>query len=790
MRSLSASKLSTERRGSVAAPSITNQLHAKYKGLISTPGFCKFSAWRREVELPRQKFSSLLLTSIASHPQERLWLKDVTTGKNVTFGSVASQVSCLTGRLAELGISEGTVVCIWCSNYTEYFIICLAVWELAGTVLPVNCLISYDRLSSLLSETKACLLVCDQFNSDQALKLKKEVQEINNVIIVGQDSEAPEGSVPLGPLLVTPSPAAAVLPSVSPSSWEVAPLLLLPTKRQGRDRLVMHSHRSLMAMAWGPKGTSNHWFDQMVGETLFCGLWFFHFLGLQCLALSAIHGLSVCVLSEYSDQDLLQELQDQASSNAVLYPWQMRTLSQANLDIYDLTALKVLMTGGSILGPTLRLDLLDRLPNLRYIRESYGMKESGLVTYSYPKTDKGRLTNNNEVPDDHLMPVGLPNMWTSFKVVDRQSGLPVGGPDLHGELCVKSPQVMLGYLGEDEGPLDTEGYFHTGDLGYYDKDGVMHWVEQIHNLIQFWMYEVAPSVLETRLLSHSGIMDAAVISLPDKENGQVPRGFVVMKPGQEETEENLINFLESRLQDHERLRGGLHQVQCIPRDENWKVARDLLASFEPPASQGGGKEASPPRAARAAEAAAQLLRPGSTVTGPEETFGMKSRSRRGSQENLLEGGGGLCNQLNGDTVMRRESDTRLEVKEGPQLSYWLRVSISCGELEAAVKQHPGITEVMVRGVHMQGVGLVPRAYVVLGPGFRGPGCDAGEVLRWLDARLDYRHKLRGGLVLTDRLPRDQGGQLLLNLDKLDQSVVGVEEFKDEDKYTTISVTSI
>ena len=96
------------------------------------------------------------------------------------------------------------------------------------------------------------------------------------------------------------------------------------------------------------------------------------------------------------------------------------------------------------------------------------------------------------------------------------------------------------------------------------------------------MYEVAPSVLESRLLSHGSVVDAAVIAVPDKENGHVPRGFVVLKPGHEETEENLINFLESRLQDHERLRGGLYYIPQIPRDENWKVAKLLLQQFEPP----------------------------------------------------------------------------------------------------------------------------------------------------------------------------------------------------------------
>lgn len=96
------------------------------------------------------------------------------------------------------------------------------------------------------------------------------------------------------------------------------------------------------------------------------------------------------------------------------------------------------------------------------------------------------------------------------------------------------------------------------------------------------MYEISPSVLESRLLSHTSVADAAVISVPDKENGQIPRGFVVLKAGHEETEENLINFLESRLQDHERLRGGLYYIQHIPRDENWKVVKSVLQAVTPP----------------------------------------------------------------------------------------------------------------------------------------------------------------------------------------------------------------
>ena len=89
-------------------------------------------------------------------------------------------------------------------------------------------------------------------------------------------------------------------------------------------------------------------------------------------------------------------------------------MSQSSqMEIYDMSSLKVIITGGSILGPTISRDLMEKLPSLKFIRESYGLKEAGLLTYNYPKFDK---SGPNSVPDDHLMPVGLPNMWTSFKV--------------------------------------------------------------------------------------------------------------------------------------------------------------------------------------------------------------------------------------------------------------------------------------------------------------------------------------------------------------------------------------
>jgi len=799
MRNLSTSWAPGDgKRGSTAGlGNVGNQAHAKYKGLISTPGYCKFSAWKRETEIPKQPFSRLILSSLASHSPEKLWLKDQTSGRSENFGDSCRHVGNVAANLAKIGVADGSVVCMWSSNYVEYWLVCLAVWELGGTILPVNCLTNTERLQEQLKETSASFLVCDSFNIDQGLNLKEQVDGLKQIILIGD--EQIEDVVTIASLLEG-EPSSTKL-SPCKFDWDKKPICLMYTTRNGESKIVKHTNKTLTAQIFSPKGASNNWFDQNIGDSLLCATWFFHHTGLHCFALCAIQGVSMYFMSEYSDVDLFSALSDTHVPNVVLYPWQVRMMSQSShLEICDLSQLRVIITGGSILGPTISRDMMEKLPSLKFIRESYGLKEAGLLTYNYPKFDK---SGPNTVPDDHLMPLGLPNMWTSFKVIDRITGQPVTGPDLQGEICIKTCQLFPGYLDLSQDVLDNEGYFHTGDLGYYDKDGIIHFVEQISNLISFWMYEISPSVLESRLLSHTSILDAAVVSIPDKENGQLPRGFVVLKSGHEETEENLINFLESRLQDHERLRGGLYYIQNIPRDENWKVLKSVLQNFVPPTKYEEGncnekleKLKIPedelnnvklsPKTQRAAEMAAQLLSPPSDGTQKcaEEIFGMKSRSRRGSRENILE----KESQENsveefvntGGCEDNKEEESNMNGnQDGEEIVYFLQVSVSTSFLEKKVLNHPGVSEVIVRGVEVEGVGKVPRAYVTLKTGFSVP---ADELVTWVNSRLEWRYRLRGGLVVVDRLSRDSQGTLLVNLAKFDtDDVAGMQTFDDKER---------
>ena len=129
----------------------------------------------------------------------RLWLKDQTTGRSETFGQVKGHVESLCTGLVEIGVSAGDVVCVWCSNYVEFWLICLAVWELGGVTLGVNCLITHDKLIEQLKETGAAVLVCDTFNVEEGVKSKGEVESLKQVLLIGQVRHEPkEGFVNFG----------------------------------------------------------------------------------------------------------------------------------------------------------------------------------------------------------------------------------------------------------------------------------------------------------------------------------------------------------------------------------------------------------------------------------------------------------------------------------------------------------------------------------------------------------------------------------------------------------------
>lgn len=205
------------------------------------------------------------------------------------------------------------------------------------------------------------------------------------------------------------------------------------------------------------------------------------------------------------------------------------------------------------------------------VKQGYGLSETSPTTHTQPW----------DLWDTTIGSVGtlLPNQTAKYMSPDEIE-VQVGEV---GELWIKGPNVFLGYHNNPERTresLTADGYFRTGDVGFQDKDGNFYITDRVKELIKYKGFQVAPAELEGLLVSHPNINDVAVIGIYDKDQAtELPRAYIVPKPGIEAspaTAEDLTKWLQAKVANHKRLRGGVRFVDEIPKSPTGKILRRLL----------------------------------------------------------------------------------------------------------------------------------------------------------------------------------------------------------------------
>lgn len=197
------------------------------------------------------------------------------------------------------------------------------------------------------------------------------------------------------------------------------------------------------------------------------------------------------------------------------------------------------------------------------------MTETSPVTHSSP-------ANPAEVKFGSVG-VAAPN--TEIKIIDVDTGETLNR-GAKGEVCVRGPQIMKGYLNKPDATantIDAEGWLHTGDIGYADDDGHFFIVDRLKELIKYKGFQVPPAELEAVLLTHPCVADAAVIPIPDDEAGEVPKAIVVLR--QESTPTEILEFVAERVAPHKRIKL-VEFVDQIPKSPSGKILRRVLVQRE------------------------------------------------------------------------------------------------------------------------------------------------------------------------------------------------------------------
>jgi acyl-CoA synthetase (AMP-forming)/AMP-acid ligase II len=498
-------------------------------------------------------------------------LVDGLSGRATTYAQLVEAIRGAAYGLARRGLRKGEVLAILSPNTPEYVVAFHAVASLGGVVTPINPLSTPDEVGKQLRDARAKYLV----TTPQLLGGVRAVANDSGVEEFFVFGEA-DGATPFSSLTESGEPsterradgfhevpvelhAAAVDPRED--------LVVLPysSGTTGVCKGVMLTHRNLVANLSQLKGAGYDW----ERETLVCVLPMFHIYG---LAVILNHGLwcgsTIVTLPRFDFEQLLRVMRDHRVTLAHLVPPVVLALARHSLvDSYDLSSLKMIFSGAAPLGAELTRECCARLGC--EIVQGYGMTETSPATHvSMPGMNKPGSVG-----------VCVPN--TESRVVSVETGEELGAGE-RGEICIRGPQVMKGYLNCPEATaltIDAEGWLHTGDVGYADEDGCFYIVDRAKELIKYKGFQVPPAELEAVLLTHPCIADVAVVPSPDDEAGEVPKAFVVLKENRTMTEEEVICFTAGCVAPYKKVRR-VEFVAQIPKSPSGKILRRLLVAGE------------------------------------------------------------------------------------------------------------------------------------------------------------------------------------------------------------------
>lgn len=470
-------------------------------------------------------------------------LTDGPTGRSLTASAFMDQVKRMAGGLAAAGFGAGHTVAIMAPNMPEYCVVFHAVAWGGGTITTLNPTYTAHEVAHQMADSRAELLI----TIPDFMETAKAGAGNIPVIAIG----TPEYAALYG------DPITAQVP-VDLDAFTV--VLPYSSGTTGLPKGVMLSHRNLVINV----DQSIVAADFQPGEVTAAFLPFFHIYGMTVLMNIHLGGGGALVTMPRFDLPLfLQISQDyKARRMWVVPPVALALAKHPLVDDYDLSALNEVFIAAAPSGPELSNAIAARLGCTAL--QGYGMTELSPVSHVVPR----------HAPRSGAAGVTAPN--TLCRIVDIQTGADLAAGE-EGELWIKGPQVMQGYLNNPKATAESiteDGWLRTGDIAKIDADGYMFITDRLKELIKYKGFQVAPAELEATLVAMTGITDAAVVGLPDDEAGELPVAFVVA--GDPAPDEAAIKAHVGAQLSHYKQLHHIYFVDTIPKSASGKILRRFL----------------------------------------------------------------------------------------------------------------------------------------------------------------------------------------------------------------------
>ena len=508
-----------------------------------------------DVEIPDLPLTEYVLAGGAGQPDKPA-LIDGASGRVMTYSELEDAIRSLAGGLAAAGFGRGDVLALMAPNGPEYAVVFHGAAMAGATVTTINPAHTRAEVHHQLADSGARILVTIAPLAAMAVRACAGTA-VTEVYVLGEAGGADE-TMPVRPLsALAGAPLAAQVP-VGPDDVVALPYSSGTT---GLAKGVMLTHRNLVANIAQTLGA----IPSAPDERIMAVLPFFHIYGMQCMMNCGLRaGATVVTLPRFDLEQFLRAHQDYRITRSFVAPPIVLALARHPLvDSFDLSQLRLVNSGAAPLKAELAAECSKRLGC--EVVQGYGMAELSPVSHLTPP---GWFKPGS---------VGVTAPGTQTRIVDPVTEADLGTGE-EGEVWVRGPQVMTGYLNNPQATaatVDAAGWLRTGDLGYVDADGHLYVVDRLKELIKYKGFQVPPAELEAVLLRHPDVADAAVIGLPDDEAGEIPVGFVVLRPGAAASPEEIMRFVAGEVAHYKQIRR-LEVIDAIPKSAAGKILRRVL----------------------------------------------------------------------------------------------------------------------------------------------------------------------------------------------------------------------
>jgi acyl-CoA synthetase (AMP-forming)/AMP-acid ligase II len=477
-----------------------------------------------------------------------------TDDRTLTYAQLRDDVRQAAAALIVHGVKAGDRVAIWSPNTWHWVVACLATHCAGAVVVPLNTRYTASEASDILGRTAAPLLfVSGEFlGTDKSAELDRDalpaLRHVVRIPISTDDGTWDEFVAQGTDLAAVDARSAALSPD------DVSDILFT-SGTTGRSKGVLCAHRQSLdaPAAWAACG------ELTSADRYLCINPFFHNFGYKAGILTCLQmGATLIPQLTFDPERAMQAVQDHRITVLPGPPTIYQTLlDHPKRGDYDMSSLRFAVTGAATI-PVVLIERMQAELDIDIVLTAYGLTEaSGFGTMCRPHDDAVTVATTSGRP-----------------IADFELRIAEGS----GEVLLRGPNVMLGYLDDDAATaatVDADGWLHTGDVGMLDERGNLRITDRLKDMYICGGFNVYPAEIEQVLARLDGVADSAVIGVPDERLGEVGKAFVVVKPGASLDEQSVIAYTRTHLANFKAPRS-VTFLDTLPRNPGGKVVKPQL----------------------------------------------------------------------------------------------------------------------------------------------------------------------------------------------------------------------